>query len=43
MKIKALSNAINAWKACSRQKRLGGSNPPLSALIFRLLAITAEV
>lgn len=21
----------HAWKACRRQKRLGGSNPPLSA------------
>ena len=23
----------HAWKACIRQKRIGGSNPPLSALL----------
>ena len=23
----------HAWKACIRQKRIGGSNPPLSAKI----------
>ena len=23
----------HAWKACIRQKRIGGSNPPLSAVI----------
>ena len=28
-----VSNATkNAWKACIRQKRIGGSNPPLSAI-----------
>mgnify|MGYP006973103794 CR=1 FL=1 len=24
----------HAWKACKRQKRFGGSNPPLSAKRF---------
>ncbi len=24
----------HAWKACKRQKRFGGSNPPLSAEII---------
>lgn len=24
----------HAWKACRRQKRHGGSNPPLSANVF---------
>ena len=25
----------HAWKACIRQKRIGGSNPPLSAKVYR--------
>ena len=25
----------HAWKACIRQKRIGGSNPPLSAFKIR--------
>ena len=28
----------HAWKACIRQKRIGGSNPPLSAVIMSSLA-----
>ena len=28
----------HAWKACIRQKRIGGSNPPLSALTMSSLA-----
>ena len=24
----------HAWKACNRQNRFGGSNPPLSAFIY---------
>ena len=27
----------HAWKACIRQKRIGGSNPPLSANVFLIL------
>ena len=26
----------HAWKACIRQKRIGGSNPPLSA-VFEII------
>ena len=29
----------HAWKACIRQKCIGGSNPPLSAYVCRSLQI----
>ncbi|AAY61648.1 unknown [Rickettsia felis URRWXCal2] len=32
----------HAWKACSRQ-RVGGSNPPLSAIIIFLLLLCISV
>lgn len=42
-KIGKLQKSDFAWKACKRLKRFGGSNPPLSAMIFRLLAKLQEV
>ena len=34
---------LHAWKACNRQKRFGGSNPPLSANMLKNKGIVASI